>query len=92
MRALEDKDWFVAVTAAQSLGKWGPDAKAALPALARVLQPRDALKDYRPIRSAAVAVALVKIDPQYEAVKPALGLVVGNLLGDDRQDNDGHAW
>jgi HEAT repeat protein len=89
MRALEDQDWFVAVTAAQSLGKWGPDAKAALPALARVLQPRDGLKDYRPIRSAAVALALVKIDPQYKAVKPALGLVIGNLLGDDRQDNDG---
>jgi HEAT repeat protein len=87
--SLDDKDWFVAVSAAQSLAKLGPAAKSALPALSRVLEPRDQLKDYRPIRSAAVAVALVKIDPQAKVVKPALALVIEKLLNDDRQDSDG---
>jgi HEAT repeat protein len=88
-RALADDDWFVRLTAAQSLEKIGPDAKAALPALGKALKPTDPVKDYRPIRSAAVARALVRIDPKGKDVPRAVALVIESVLNDERQDADG---
>jgi HEAT repeat protein len=88
-KALTDSDWFVCVAAAQALGRIGPPAKSALPALSKALNPTDNLRDYRPIRSAAVAQALVKIDPQGKGVKAAITLLVDKLLSDDREDSNG---
>jgi len=91
-KALTDKDWFVCVAAAEALGRIGPPAKAALPALAKALPPGNWEKnarEYRPIRSAAVAVALLKVDPQGKESKAALALLVDKLLNDDREDGEG---
>jgi HEAT repeat protein len=88
-KALEDGDWFVSVAAAQALEKIGPDAKPAIGALSKALQPTGEVRDYRPIRSAAVAVALVKIDPGAKSTKSAISLLVDKLLNDDREDSNG---
>lgn len=88
-RRLADEDWFVCVAAAQALARMGPAARSAIPALSKALQPNGDIRQYRPIREAAVAQAILKIDPKARSASKAVSLLVDKLLGDDRVDSNG---
>jgi HEAT repeat protein len=85
--ALEDGDRFVCVAAAQALEAFGPEAAPAVPALRKALADRNWSFDFRPLRAAAAAEALLKIAPAEGG--PALELLTRRLLDDDRPDSYG---
>jgi HEAT repeat protein len=87
--ALQDPSWFVRYPATQALQKLGPKAKSAVPALIEALQPKDGVKDFRPIRCAQAAVALAKIDPAAKEIQNAIPLILEKLLGYDGDGSDG---
>ena len=88
-RALADEDWFVQLAAAQALQNLGERARPAVPALALAVTPRDTVKDFRPVRCGAAMVALSRINPRAKELEGALGLVVRNLLEDERRGSFG---
>jgi HEAT repeat protein len=67
--ALDDQDWIVRETAAESLGDFGPAAAFAVPRLIELL--RDTDEDPFLARGAAIK-ALGKVDPAARAALPAL--------------------
>lgn len=88
-KVLVDDDWFVRLAAAQALQSLGPRARPALPAVLDALGPKDPVKDFRPVRSGALMVALARIDPQAKELATAFGVVVDKLLRDERQGSFG---
>jgi HEAT repeat protein len=77
--ALENKDPLICANAARGLGKIGPDAKDAVPALAAVLKDKAAraARERRPLPPSALACndavrALRQIGPAASAAVPAL--------------------
>jgi HEAT repeat protein len=88
-KALLDDDWFVRLAAAQALQNLGEKARPALPAVINALGPRDYIKDFRPVRSGALMVALARIDPGAKELDAAFKLIVGKLLEDERQGSFG---
>jgi HEAT repeat protein len=85
--ALRDEASFVRWSAAQALEKLGPKAKVAVPALTQVLM--DGFKDFRPLRAAQAAVALVKIEPGAKEIEGSIRLIVEKLLEFEGADSDG---
>lgn len=88
-KSLGDDDWFVRLAAAQALQSLGERARPALPSIVDALGPKDFVKDFRPVRSGSLMVALARIDPQAKELAAAFGIVVGKLLQDERQGSFG---
>lgn len=84
---LDDSDRFACDAAAVSLARLR--ATSALPALAKSLKDRNFVQDFRTLRAAAAAHAILKIDPDSSVADSARRFLVDRLLNDDRADSYG---
>ena len=89
-KALSDEDRFFCAFSAYALGTIGPATEPALKPLAEAFKDRSYDFDYRPLRAAEAAEAVLKIDPAGEQGPAALQfLLSGKMLNDQRSDSEG---